>query len=237
MRLRSFFMTGDNIPSKYNFSWYLRHCWRKFMHTLAALKRRQPTLTLSREQDHLVLSRKKKNSAEKMSQAFASPVHERTYQQALSYERTTPRLQLAANDEKYFTASGKIPTAFFRRRNVIYKKVPPCCKQENAAVVAYVYQREVCELYLSPYYLPLPLFLKKLVESNTGEEGGEKTHLPSKSESTLFPPSISLPPSSPSSHEFALSYPQKKNLILQFPLLITSFSFPLSLPTLSSPQR
>ncbi len=122
MRLRSFFMTGDNIPSKYNFSWYLRHCWRKFMHTLAALKRRQPTLTLSREQDHLVLSRKKKNSAEKMSQAFASPVHERTYQQALSYERTTPRLQLAANDEKYFTASGKIPTAFFRRRNVIYKK-------------------------------------------------------------------------------------------------------------------
>ncbi len=84
-----------------------------------------------------------------MSQAFASPVHERTYQQALSYERTTPRLQLAANDEKYFTGSGKIPTAFFRRRNVIYKKVAPCCKQENAAVVAYVYQREVWAVPIS----------------------------------------------------------------------------------------
>ncbi len=236
MRLRSFFMTGDNIPSKYNFSWYLRHCWRKFMHARAALKRRQPTLTLSREQDYLALSRKK-NSAEKMSQAFASPVHERTYQQALSYERTTPRLQLAANDEKYFTGSGKIPTAFFRRRNVIYKKVAPCCKQENAAVVAYVYQREV-------WAVPISVLSPS---SAISQKVGRKQHRGGGRGKNAF--AVEIRVDAFSSLHFTSSLlpllarirsflsPEKKNLILQFPLLITSFSFPLSLPTLSSPQR
>ncbi len=149
MRLRSFFMTGDNIPSKYNFSWYLRHCWRKFMHARAALKRRQPTLTLSREQDYLALSRKKKTARKKCRRHSPPPCMSEHINRLCRMKEQPPDYSWLQTTRNISPPAEKFRQRFSGDETSSTKKVPPCCKQENAAVVAYVYQREVWAVPIS----------------------------------------------------------------------------------------